>query len=158
VATVHDVIKKIGQELPRPSVIFHAYASVDTLWVAQTLSHCTPVKRGKDIIQLVDTRSYLVWGFHMPCMLHYISKACSFRHNQHRRGLSPWSSKFLIQTTLILPIQYSLLYPNCPARYHIKPFYQLFMFSTFQKTNQGIKSPKSHEWNLPLHFSQSSIC
>jgi hypothetical protein len=29
------------------SAVFHTYASADTLWVAQTLSHCTPVKRGK---------------------------------------------------------------------------------------------------------------
>jgi hypothetical protein len=47
VATVHDVIKESGRVLPRPSAVFHAYASVDTTWVARTLSHCTPVKRGK---------------------------------------------------------------------------------------------------------------
>jgi hypothetical protein len=47
VATVHDTVKKSGRVLPRPSVVFHAYASTDTLWVARTLFHCTPVKRGK---------------------------------------------------------------------------------------------------------------
>jgi hypothetical protein len=47
VATVHDAVKESSQVLPHPSAIFHAYASVDTAWVAQTLSHCTPVKRGK---------------------------------------------------------------------------------------------------------------
>jgi hypothetical protein len=47
VATIHDVTKKPGWFLPRPSAIFHAYASADTPWVAQTLSHCTAVKRGK---------------------------------------------------------------------------------------------------------------
>jgi hypothetical protein len=47
VATVHDEANKSGQVLPQPSVIFHVYASADTPWVAQTLSHCTPVKRGK---------------------------------------------------------------------------------------------------------------
>jgi hypothetical protein len=47
VATVHNVIKKSGQVLHRPSAIFHAYASADTPWVAQILSHCTPLKQGK---------------------------------------------------------------------------------------------------------------
>jgi hypothetical protein len=31
---------------PYPSAIFHAYASADTSWVAQTLYHCTPMKYG----------------------------------------------------------------------------------------------------------------
>jgi hypothetical protein len=47
VATVHDEAKKSGQVLPRPSAMFHTYATTDTPWVAQTLSHCTPMKRGK---------------------------------------------------------------------------------------------------------------
>jgi hypothetical protein len=33
-ATIHDAIKESGWVLPRPSVVFHAYASVDTQWVA----------------------------------------------------------------------------------------------------------------------------
>jgi hypothetical protein len=43
-AKFHDVIKELGQVLPRPSAVFYAYASADTLWVAQTLYHCAPVK------------------------------------------------------------------------------------------------------------------
>jgi hypothetical protein len=35
VATIHDAIKESGRVLPRPSAIFHAYASVDTPWVAR---------------------------------------------------------------------------------------------------------------------------
>jgi hypothetical protein len=46
VATIHDVTKKPGRVLPRPSAIFHAYASADTPRVAQTLSHYTFVKWG----------------------------------------------------------------------------------------------------------------
>jgi hypothetical protein len=46
VATVHNMAKKSGRVLPRPSAMFHAYASVDTPWVAWTLSHYTPVKQG----------------------------------------------------------------------------------------------------------------
>jgi hypothetical protein len=47
VATVHNTVKESGQILPHPSAVFHAYTSVDTPWVAWTLSHCTPVKQGK---------------------------------------------------------------------------------------------------------------
>jgi hypothetical protein len=47
VATIHDVNKKLGRVLPRPSVVFHVYASADTPWVARTLSHYTSVKWGK---------------------------------------------------------------------------------------------------------------
>jgi hypothetical protein len=34
VTTIHDVTKKLGQVLPCPSAVFHAYASADTPWVA----------------------------------------------------------------------------------------------------------------------------
>jgi hypothetical protein len=44
VATVHDTIKKPDRALPRPSAVFHTYASVDTQWVARTLSRYTHVK------------------------------------------------------------------------------------------------------------------
>jgi hypothetical protein len=47
VATIHDVTKKPGRVLPRPSAVFHAYASADIPWVARTLSHYTYVKWGK---------------------------------------------------------------------------------------------------------------
>jgi hypothetical protein len=47
VATVHDAVKDSGRVLPHPSDVFHAYASVDTPWVAWTLSHYTPMKRRK---------------------------------------------------------------------------------------------------------------
>jgi hypothetical protein len=47
VEAIHDEAKKSGRVLPRPSAVFHAYALMDTPWVTQTLSHCTPMKRGK---------------------------------------------------------------------------------------------------------------
>jgi hypothetical protein len=34
VTTVHDTVKESGRVLPRPSAVFHAYASTDTPWVA----------------------------------------------------------------------------------------------------------------------------
>jgi hypothetical protein len=47
VATVHEVIKELGQVLPRPSAVFHVNASADNPWVAQTLSLLIIHKRGK---------------------------------------------------------------------------------------------------------------
>jgi hypothetical protein len=47
VATIHDVTKKSGRVLPRPSAVFHVYVLPDIPWVARTLSHFTSVKWGK---------------------------------------------------------------------------------------------------------------
>jgi hypothetical protein len=47
VVIVHDTVKESGRVLPRPSVVFYAYASADTPLVARTLSHCRHVKWGK---------------------------------------------------------------------------------------------------------------
>jgi hypothetical protein len=46
VVIVHDVVKELSQVLPHPSAVFHTYVSVNTQWVARTLSHCTPMKQG----------------------------------------------------------------------------------------------------------------
>jgi hypothetical protein len=35
VEIVHNAVKESGRVLPHPSAVFHAYASVDTPWVAQ---------------------------------------------------------------------------------------------------------------------------
>jgi hypothetical protein len=35
VAIIHDTVKELGRVLPRPSAVFHAYASADTPWVVR---------------------------------------------------------------------------------------------------------------------------
>jgi hypothetical protein len=35
VATIYDAVKESGRVLSHPSIVFHAYASADTLWVVQ---------------------------------------------------------------------------------------------------------------------------
>jgi hypothetical protein len=57
VATIHDIIKESSGVLPHPSAIFHAYASADTSCIARTLSHYTPMKRGKVWSNSVTTES-----------------------------------------------------------------------------------------------------
>jgi hypothetical protein len=64
VAIVHDVVKELGRVLPHPSVIFHVHASANTPWLARTLSHCTPVKRGKISSTLVTHDATQFVGAH----------------------------------------------------------------------------------------------
>jgi hypothetical protein len=138
VATVHDNYQRVKPGPPYPSVIFHTYASADTPWVARTLSHCTPVKymvgcrptqRPSKLLSL-ETPYITYAPVHNQVLVHLDPTDASL--NRHRWGLPPWSFEFMIQTTLNLPIQYSSFSSNCPARSHIKPFYQLIKFSTFQ--------------------------
>jgi hypothetical protein len=42
VATIHDVVKEMIMAYLTLVHVFHAYASVDTPWVAHALSHYTP--------------------------------------------------------------------------------------------------------------------
>jgi hypothetical protein len=146
VATVHNAVKESGWVLPPPSVIFHAYALMDTPWVARTLSYCTPVKRGKvssnssthkttkfeDCIYLVCVSTFMclfirtqpTWalidtggGYHVG--------ALDFR--------SDHSSSF---PSSILPLS-----PNYPTRSHIKLFHQLIIFSNHSSLEPGYKKP-----------------
>jgi hypothetical protein len=136
VATIHDVTKKPGRILPRPSAVFHTYASADTPWVAKTLSHYTSVKQGKvssnlsthEATQFGDS-IYPIYINTFQMLVH--SDPTDAGLNRHRRGLPPWSSEYQIRPLSFLPIQYSPFSPNCPARSSIMPFYQIFKFSTF---------------------------
>jgi hypothetical protein len=47
VATIHDEVKETIRAHLTLVHIFHAYASVDTPWVAHALSHYTPVRYGR---------------------------------------------------------------------------------------------------------------
>jgi hypothetical protein len=101
VAIVHDVIKKSGRVLPHPSVIFHAYASVDTPWVARTLSHCTPVKRGKVSSNFSTHEATQFGDFICPVCVSTFqmlvhSDPTDAGLNRHWWGLPPWSSEFTI--------------------------------------------------------------
>jgi hypothetical protein len=126
VAIIHNVIKKSGWVQPHPSAIFHAYASMDTLWVARTLSHHTPMKQGK-VSSNSSTHEATQFG-NSICPI-CVSTFQLLVHtdptdaglNWHRQGLPPWSSKCQISPLPFLPIQYSLISPNCPAQSPIMP-------------------------------------
>jgi hypothetical protein len=112
VATIHNVIKKPGQVLPHPSVVFHAYASADTPWVARILSHCTPVKWGKvssnssthEATQFEDSLCPVCVSTFQIFVQH---GSTNIGLNQHRQELPPWSSKFQSRSLPFLRIKYS---------------------------------------------------
>jgi hypothetical protein len=81
VAIVHNKAKNLGQVLPRPSVVFHSYASADTPWVARILYHCTPVKRGK-VSSKPSTHEATKFGIPYVPYVSIHSSACSSRLNQ----------------------------------------------------------------------------
>jgi hypothetical protein len=126
VSTIHGVTKKPGRVLPHPSAIFHVYASADTPWVTRTLSHYTAVKRGKVSSNSSPHKATQFGESICPvCVITFQmlvhSNPIDGVLNRHRQRLPPWSSKFMIQTTLNLPIQYSPFSPNCHARSPIMP-------------------------------------
>jgi hypothetical protein len=86
VTTVHDEAKKSGRVLPHPSTIFHAYASVDTPWVAQTLSHCRLVKRGK-VSSNLSTHKATKFGDSI-CLICVSTFKCLFIKAQLTRALT----------------------------------------------------------------------
>ncbi len=102
VATVHNAVKELDRVLPHPSAVFHAYALADTPWMARTLSHCTTMKRGKALSNSLTHKAtqfedsiYPVCASTFQMLVH--SDPTDAGHNQHRRGLPPWSSEFLIR-------------------------------------------------------------
>jgi hypothetical protein len=86
VAIVHNVVKESGRVLPRPSVVFHAYALADTPWVARTLSHYTLVKRGK-ISSSSTTHEATRFGDSI-CPISVSTFKCSFNRAQLTRALT----------------------------------------------------------------------
>jgi hypothetical protein len=84
-ATIHDMTRKPDWVLPHPSAIFHAYASVDTPWVAQTLSHYTSVKWGK-VSSNSSTHEGTQFGDSI-CPVSVSTFKCLFIQTQLARGL-----------------------------------------------------------------------
>jgi hypothetical protein len=86
VATVHVEAKKLGWVLPRPSAVFHAYASANTPWVARTLSHCTPMKQG-NVLSNSSTHKATKFGDSI-CPVCVSTFKCLFIRTQPMRALN----------------------------------------------------------------------
>jgi hypothetical protein len=92
VATIHNVVKESGRVLPRPSAIFHEYATVDKPWVAETLSHCTPVKRDK-VSSNPSTHEATKFGDSI-CPICVSTFKCLFIRTQSTRALTDTSGGY----------------------------------------------------------------
>jgi hypothetical protein len=84
VTIIHDVTKKPGQVLHRPSVVFDVYALADTPWVARTLSYCTLVKWGK-VSSNSSTRKATQFGDSI-CLACVSTFKCMFIQTQPMRA------------------------------------------------------------------------
>jgi hypothetical protein len=161
VGTVHDDYQRVEPGTPYPSVVFHVYASADTPWVAQTLSHCTLVKYGgvSSNSTTVEATQF-AWPQKIPyAPVHNSNLLTGARRsvlNRHRWGLPPRSFKHENILLPDLPIWYSLQPPSLPAGLNLNHSINYSSSELIPISNQGIKT-KSHEWNLPLYFYWSTI-
>jgi hypothetical protein len=137
VAIVHNAVKERIMVHLTLVHVFHVYASMDTPWVAHALSHFTPVRYGRIASVSTTHKATQFVGPHKVsyALVHNSNLLIGARRsilNWYRRGLPPWSSEFQIRPHILLPIQYSPFFPNCPIRSPIMSFYQLCKFLTFQ--------------------------
>jgi hypothetical protein len=94
VATSHDEVKEMIRAHLTLVHVFHAYASVDTPWVAHALSHYTSVRYGRiasvsaahDAIQFGDSRCPICVST-VQMLVHQGSTNAGL--NRHRWGLPP---------------------------------------------------------------------
>jgi hypothetical protein len=126
VATIHDAVKETIRTHLTLVHVFHAYASVNTPWVAHALSYYTPVRYGR--IAYVSAAHDVTQFGDSICLVCVSIVQMLIRQgwtnvglNRHRRGLPPWSSEYQIKPLTFLPIHYSPFSPNCPARSPIMP-------------------------------------
>jgi hypothetical protein len=126
VATVHNAVKETIKAHLTLVHVFHAYASMNTPWVAHALFHFTPVRYGRiasdsaahKATQFVRPHKILYTPVHNSNLLIGARRSIL---NWHMRGLPHWSSEFQIIPLILIPIQYSPLSPICPTRSLIIP-------------------------------------
>jgi hypothetical protein len=126
VATIHDEVEETIRAHLTLVHVFHAYASVDTPWVAHALSHFTSIRYGR-IASVSAAHNATQFGDSMSRMHQYIQMlvqqgSTDTGLNRLRWGLPPRSSEYQIRPLPFLPIQYSPFSCNCPARSPIIPF------------------------------------
>jgi hypothetical protein len=128
VTTVHDTVKESGRVLPHPSVVFHTYASMDTPWVARTLSHCTPVKRGKVSSNSAPHDATQFAGLHESRMCQYTTQSLLIRI-QPTQALIDSGGSYALELQIYdldhSPPYHLVFYtsPSCPTKSQIMPTY-----------------------------------
>jgi hypothetical protein len=161
VATIHDEVKEMIRAHLTLVHVFHAYASVDTPWVAHALSHFTSVRYGR--LAFVSAAYDTTQFGDSICLVCVSTFKCLFIWTQPTRALidtgvgyhleasnirsdhSPSFQSSILHFPLIalpsLILNHSIIYSGSQHSFH----------------EPGYKSPKSREWSLPLDFYRSFI-
>jgi hypothetical protein len=122
--------------------VFHAIYTLDYPWVSHALSLLSSKRYGRVSSNSATEEATQFGDPKKSHMRQSIIKGCSFGpnradRNRHRRGLPPWSSEFMIQTTLNLLIQYSPLSLNCPARSQFLPAFPKIHLNHIEPPKKG---------------------
>jgi hypothetical protein len=146
VATVHDDYQRVEPGPPYPSAHLSCVCLSGYTVSAHALFLLSSMRYGRvSSNSMTDEGSMFARPQKIPyAPVHnsnFLTGARRFVLNRHRWGLLPQSSKHENWPLPDLLIRYSSLSPNCPARSHIKPFYQLIIFSNHSSHEPGYKKP-----------------
>jgi hypothetical protein len=128
----------------------------------RTLSHCTPMKQGK-ISSNSWTHEATMFGDSI-CLVCVSTFKCLFIRTQSMRALTDIGGGYHLRATNFRS-DHSSSFPSSILPFLVISPPSLILNhsinSSFSQTiplsNQGMKSHKSHEWNLSLDFYWSSI-
>jgi hypothetical protein len=161
VTTIHDEVNEMIRVHLTLVYVFHAYVSMDTPWVTHALSHFTSVRYdriasvsaahgatqfGDSIYPLcVSTFKYLFNRAQPTWALIDTGGGYHLGAPNIRSDHSPFFPSSILHFLLIAPsgliLNRSIIYSSFQHSFH----------------EPGYKSPKSHEWSLPLDFYWISI-
>jgi hypothetical protein len=111
---------------PHPSARLPRVCLADAPWVAHALSHYTAVRYGR-IASISETHDATQFGDSIcpicvsAFQMFFQQGSADAGFSQHRRGLPPLSYEYQIRPLIILLIQYSQFFANCPAWCLIMP-------------------------------------
>jgi hypothetical protein len=161
VTTIHDKVKETIRAHHTLVHVFHAYASVDTLWVAHALSHYTSVRYGRiaSVSAIHDTTQF---GGSI-CPICVSTFKCLFIWTKPTRALTDTGGGYHLGA-LNIRSDYSPSFPSSILHFFliVPSGLQLchsinYSSSQYSALEPGYKSPKSREWNLPLHSTSTKV-
>jgi hypothetical protein len=123
VATVHNAINETIRAHLTLVHVFHVYASVDILWVAHALSHCTTIRYGR-IASVSMARSATKFGDSICVSTFkylFIQTQPTWALTDIGRGYHLGALNFRSNHSPSFPSNIPPLSPNCPAQSPIMP-------------------------------------
>jgi hypothetical protein len=161
VAKIHDEVKETIRAHLTLVHVYHAYASMDTPWVAHALSHFTYVRY--DMIASVSAAHDATQFGDSICPACVSTFKCLFIQIQLMRALTDTGGGYQLGA-LNIRSDHSPSFPSSILRFPlIVPPGLILNNSIIYSSSQhstlepGYKSPKSRKWSLPLDFYRNSI-